>query len=83
MATNQTVIDGPRLIWQTSAFRNGLSAGMAGQDRRYDLCQPVNEAVVVEMVQSIVERALDNELTQVRMLHDIGIICGYVISASF
>jgi hypothetical protein len=82
-ASNQTVIDGPRLVWHSSEFRNGLAAGMSGQSRVYDLCQPVNECVIVEMLQSMLERACDGELSYKRMLYDIGILCGYVISSQF
>jgi hypothetical protein len=82
-ATKQAVIDGPRLVWHSSEFRNGIAKGLAGESRIYDLCQPVQEAVIVEMVQSMIERACDGELTHAHMLKDIGILCGYVISSSF
>jgi hypothetical protein len=62
-------------------FRNGLIAALSNNDRRYNLSPPVSESTVLDMVRSVCERACDGELSHERLLHECGLLVGYVVAS--
>ena len=70
------------IVWNSKDFRRGLTAGLSGNDRRYDLFPPCNESTVFDIIRSLCERAVDNELTYERTLYDCGLLVGYIVAAT-
>ena len=70
------------VVCSSRDFRNGLKAGLANNDRRYDLSPPVSESTVLDIVRSVCERACDGELSHERMLYECGLLVGYVVAAA-
>jgi hypothetical protein len=70
------------VVWHSRDFREGLQAGLVGNDRRYDLRIPCQESTVSDIVRSLCERASDGELTDEKMRYDCGLLVGYIVAAS-
>jgi hypothetical protein len=70
------------VVCSSRDFRNGLATGLSNNDRRYNLTPPVSESAVLDIIRSLCERACDGELSHERMLHECGLLVGYVVAAA-
>ena len=69
------------VIVGSEPFLRGFSMGMAGGDRRFDLCPPITEDRVVTIVRNLTEMAIDGELREDHLLYDCGLLTGYIVAA--
>lgn len=63
----------------TQAFRRGMSWGRKGIFRGR-LCVEQSEEGIVEIVQNMIEFALEGHLTEELLRQDTGIVVGFVLS---
>lgn len=63
----------------TQAFRRGMSWGRKGIFRG-KLCIEQSDEGIVEIVQNLIDFALEGNLTEELLRQDIGIIVGFVLS---
>jgi hypothetical protein len=69
------------LLVGSELFRRGVSAGMHGQDKRFDLTGAyVDELTAVAIVDNLCCLARDGELSTDRLVYDAGILVGYTVS---
>jgi hypothetical protein len=69
------------VIIGSETFRRGFSKGLTGNDARFSLYPPISEDKVVSVIENLTELAANGELTEARLLHDCGLLTGWIISA--
>jgi hypothetical protein len=65
----------------TAAFQRGLAMGKAGIFRGRLPVEPSEEGIV-EIIQNLVDFALEGNLTEEQMRQDTGIVVGFALSHS-
>ena len=68
-----------RQLVMTEAFQRGLTWGMHGIFRG-KLCIEQSEEGVVEIIQNLVDFALEGHLTEEQLRQDVGIVVGFVLA---
>jgi hypothetical protein len=63
----------------TQAFRRGMSWGRKGIFRG-NLCVEQSEEGIVEIIQNLIDFALEGHLTEELLRQDVGIVVGFVLS---
>jgi hypothetical protein len=63
----------------TQAFRRGMSWGRNGIFRG-NLCVEQSEEGIVEIIQNLIDFALEGNLTEELLRQDVGIVVGFVLS---
>ena len=63
----------------TQAFRRGMSWGRQGIFRG-NLCVEQSEEGIVEIIQNLIDFALEGHLTEGLLRQDVGIVVGFVLS---
>ena len=63
----------------TQAFRRGMSWGRKGIFRG-NLCVEPSEEGIVEIIQNLIDFALEGHLTEELLRQDVGIVVGLVLS---
>lgn len=63
----------------TAAFQRGISWGKAGNFRG-DLRVEQSEEGIVEIIQNLIDFALEGHLTEEQLRQDTGIVVGFVLS---
>jgi hypothetical protein len=63
----------------TQAFRRGMSWGRQGIFRG-NLCVEQSEEGIVEIIQNLIDFALEGNLTEELLLQDAGIVVGFVLN---
>jgi hypothetical protein len=63
----------------TQAFRRGMSWGRKGIFRG-NLCVEQSEEGIVEIIQNLIDFALEGNLTEELIRQDVGIVVGFVLN---
>ncbi len=63
----------------TQAFRRGMSWGRMGIFRG-NLCVEQSEEGIVEIIQNLIDFALEGNLAEELLRQDVGIVVGFVLS---
>ena len=63
----------------TQAFRRGISWGKMGIFRG-NLCVEQSEEGIVEIIQNLIDFALEGNLTEELLRQDVGIVVGFVLN---
>jgi hypothetical protein len=72
---------GTSVIFGTELFRVGFSKGLKGNDARFSLYPPITEGKVLSVISNLTALAEAHELTESRLLHDAGLLTGWIIGA--
>ncbi len=63
----------------TQHFKRGISWGRKGTFRG-DLCVEQSEEGIIEIIQNLIDFALEDNLTEELLHQDVGIVVGFVLS---